>query len=246
MDPTVGAGLIGATGSVINGITSFIGGKQATDMSATIARENLNKQLAWEREKATNAYQWAAKDLEKAGFNKNLLNMNAGAAVTGGITPQMFDTSGYQKGIEGLGNTVKDALNTVFAVKTKLAELKNIDAQTTETKSKSALNTALAATEAARKGLISKQTENQIIKNASEQLRLQLDEKYSESERFLGIGKQLTGMARDIVTPLAQMYGFGKLSKGLNKIKKNKPNFKGFKMNKRGDIYNPNTGEVIW
>lgn len=243
-EPITTAALIGAGGSIISGLTSFFGGKRSTDTSAKVARENLEKQLAWERERATNSYQWTAQDLEKAGFNKNLLNMNAGAAVTGGITPQMPDTSGYQRGMEGIGNTIKDALNTVFAVKTKLAELRNLEAETDKTQTQSSLNEAIAATEAKRKGLISKQTENMIIKNSIDDLRYKLDEKYSESERFLKIGQQLTSIAKDIVTPLAQLYGFGKISKGLQNIK-GKP-FNGYKMNNKLDIYDPRNGEVIW
>lgn len=241
MEPITTAALIGAGAGVFNGITSFFGGQKAADKSVEISRQNMKDQLAWEREKATNAYQWAAEDLEKAGLNKNLLNMHAGAAVAGSLTPQMPDTSGYQTAYNSMGNMIKDTLNTAIGVKEKIAQINNIEASTAKTQEDSALSRAMAITEAAKAGYIDAQTAHELLKKESTRMRNELDSKYSEYERMLGIGKQVSGIIRDVTTPLAQFFGLGKFGNMLKGVKQ-----KGYGMTQNGSIYNKRTGEIMW
>lgn len=101
--------------------------------SAQVARENLNKQLAWERERATNAHQWEMQDLRKAGLNPILTATGGSGASTSSITPQMPDFSGYSRAGRAISNML-DIQNQVNALDIQKATEDQIRAETDKTK----------------------------------------------------------------------------------------------------------------
>lgn len=101
--------------------------------SAKVARENLEKQLAWERERATNAHQWEMQDLRKAGLNPILTATGGSGASTSPISPQMPDFSGYSRAGRAISNML-DIENQVNALKIQEATEKQIEAETDKTK----------------------------------------------------------------------------------------------------------------
>lgn len=113
-----------------NGITS-------AKKSAEAADKNTQAQLAWERERATNAHQWEVQDLEKAGLNK-ILTANGSGAVTSSITPQMPDTSNYGQGIRTLLPTLMSTITSAMTANKQLKQEKDLTEKKLDIEAKSA------------------------------------------------------------------------------------------------------------
>lgn len=114
---SLGAGAL--LGGIATGIGGLIGGLKSADVSAEAARQNTEKQIAWERERSQNAHQWEIKDLEKAGINP-ILSAGGSGATTGGISPQLPDTSGITSAYQALGNGLNTGFNNfITAQQTK-------------------------------------------------------------------------------------------------------------------------------
>jgi len=92
-------------GGIIQGGASIFGANK----SANTAESNNERQLKWERERATNAHQWEIQDLEKAGLNP-ILSAGGSGAQTSGINPQMPDYSGYGKAGEAIATGIQNAI----------------------------------------------------------------------------------------------------------------------------------------
>lgn len=105
-------------------------------LSSRQARKNLNAQLAWERERATNAHQWEVEDLRKAGLNPILSATGGSGASTSAITPQMPDFSGVSRAGNALA-TYFDLQNQANALDIQKATEKQILAETEKTKADS-------------------------------------------------------------------------------------------------------------
>lgn len=78
----ISAGTIGAAASLLG-----------ANKAASSAKQVNERQIEWEKERATHAHQWEMEDLRKAGLNP-ILAANNGAS-TGGISAVQPDTSGY-------------------------------------------------------------------------------------------------------------------------------------------------------
>lgn len=117
------ANLLGAGASAI---TNYEGAKYAADKSAQSAEQINERQIAWERERATHAHQWEIEDLKNAGLNP-VLSAGGQGAATGGISAVQPDTSGYQ----AAGGALKGFFELLNSNRLANAQADNINAQTT-------------------------------------------------------------------------------------------------------------------
>lgn len=117
------ANLLGAGASAI---TNYAGAKYAADKSAQSAEQINERQIAWERERATNAHQWEIQDLKNAGLNP-VLSAGGQGAATGGISAVQPDTSGYQ----AAGGALKGFFELLNNNRLANAQADKINAETT-------------------------------------------------------------------------------------------------------------------
>lgn len=119
--------------SALGSALQISGDLESVKHSQQAARENLATQLAWERERATNAHQWEMEDLRKAGLNPILTATGGSGASTSSITPQMPDFSGYSRAGRAISNML-DIQNQVNALDIQKATEQQIRAETAKTK----------------------------------------------------------------------------------------------------------------
>lgn len=135
-------------------------------MSAKAAREAMEVQRDWERERAKNAHQWEVQDLKAAGLNP-IISAGGSGATTGGISAPMPDYSGVSNAV---ASAAQVAQNLIQSAKTG-ADTKNVNADTKNKQTQNALIEAQTTSELARAGLISEQEKNTRLKNISEKIR---------------------------------------------------------------------------
>lgn len=160
-------------GGLAQGLGSAIGGLGAAAMSGADAKDVMEKQISWERERAKNAHQWEVEDLKAAGLNP-ILSAGGDGATTGGISAPMPDRSG----IASAGAGFVEALNTAADTTKLKAETAQSGAQTAnlnaDTKNKTVENGLIQAqTELAKAnaGLISKKEAFQNLQNIQEEIK---------------------------------------------------------------------------
>lgn len=117
----IAAGISGAA-NLLGGVIGSRGQATANKQNLTIARE----QMAFQERMSNSAYQRAAADLDKAGLNR-ILALGSPASSPGGASAVMQNVKApLQKGIS-------DATNSAVQAAKSVAEIKNIDANTTST-----------------------------------------------------------------------------------------------------------------
>ncbi len=119
--------------SLLGSALQVAGDLGSSVLSSHASKANLQAQLAWERERATNAHQWEVEDLRKAGLNPILSATGGSGASTSSITPQMPDYSGVSRAGRAISNML-DLENQVNALKIQEATEKQIEAETDKTK----------------------------------------------------------------------------------------------------------------
>lgn len=102
--------MVSAGAALTSGLFSTLGGEKAAGISAEAAKRNTQAQINWERERAQNAHQWEISDMEKAGINP-ILSAGGSGAATGGISPQMPDTSGITQGYNQAAQAIANSAN---------------------------------------------------------------------------------------------------------------------------------------
>lgn len=127
----MGWGLDVGLATLAGGALSAVGGLYSAKQSAKASEEINERQIEWEREKATHAHQWEMQDLRAAGLNP-ILAAHSGAQ-TGSISAVQPDTSGYAQA----GNAIATAIQLQN-------ENKRVENETKATSAQAELNQAQA------------------------------------------------------------------------------------------------------
>lgn len=221
--------IIGGVGAgLFSGLGSFFGGTETAKTSAAAARENTAKQIAWERERATNAHQWEIADLEKAGLNK-VLTTNGSGATTSGITPQMPDTTGIKEAYSGIGNILLNAVNSAQQIQRTSEEISQIKAQTANLDADSNLKGLQAITESYRKGLITAHTAQLLSQAEINKLKYKSDKRWLDWERGSNVFKNISMPILTAIGTLGSLTKLKDIGRIMDKMSKKGSN---------GNIYN--------
>lgn len=202
-----------APADVFGGALAGLGNVAGSLISANATNKATNKQLNWERERATNAHQWEVQDLKDAGLNP-ILSANAGA-TTGGISAPIPDTSG----ISNAGTALMEALRTKTETAKNGAETANIIADT-QNKHVQKLNIeADTLLKEHKQGLISAKETWTRLKNKSEKIRAENAELDFWNNQINTAAKSLNllaGTGTQAVKGFLKEAKDGKWSKGID------------------------------
>lgn len=205
----------GFLSGIFQGLGSYLGGVEASNTSAQASRENTQKQIDWERERAQNAHQWEVEDLEKAGLNK-ILTVNGSGATTSGITPQMPDTSGIKSAYEGLGNILQNSIQTAQSIYLTQKQGQVADAE-------SALKQAQAINEDYKSGLIDAEKAKNLADATYTNTKNRLLDKYGDITTISKIAGTV-GLGLLSLTPVGRVAKKGtQIFKKMQKAEPNTP-----------------------
>lgn len=116
-------------GSIISGGAAIGGGI----LSNNSKKKAVKAQLAWEREKAQNQWQWTIEDMKKAGINP-AYSTQTGANSAGSIGDNSYDFGTTAQGVARASEQALQAKAVDADVKLKDSQAQNVDANTDYTK----------------------------------------------------------------------------------------------------------------
>ena len=220
MDPITAYTIGGTVGGIASGLGSFFGGTKSANTSAEAMKWSTQKQIEWERERATHNHQWEVQDLKAAGLNPVLSAMGSGAS-TGGITPPSVDTSGYKSAYEGIGNILMNTINSAQQLQKTNEEISQIKAQTSNIDADSNLKGLQAITESYRKGLITAQTAKFLSEAEINKLKYTSDKRWLDWERGSNVFKNISMPILSAIGAFGSLSKLGKLGEMFKKMNNN-------------------------
>ena len=176
-------------------IGSAIGGIASGAMSARAAREATEKQIEWERERATHAHQWEVQDLKAAGLNP-ILSAGGQGAVTGSISAPMPDYSG----IANISQSSSAAEQARTAKKAQKSQEKLNEAAVKQAQA----HAKLAENQATNSAL-----DTQIKSAEFDAKKPMLDAEKNYRNSTIGRGLTYAGMGGRDIAPLANILSLG-------------------------------------
>lgn len=173
-------------GELAGGVMGAIGSIAGSAMSSSSAKANTQAQINWERERAKNAHQWEVEDLKKAGLNP-ILSAGGSGANTGGISPQMPDTSG----ISSAGQYLQKGIDQIITQKQTES---NVELQSAQ----KSLTNAQEANEVEKNPNIQKKDKAEIAKLKAEKTKLDLENELNQKVLEMRVNREQAQMIKEI------------------------------------------------
>lgn len=131
--------IIAGGAALAGGVLGYAGQSSANQVN----REIAEKQMRFQREMSSTAYQRAVKDMRAAGLNPALAYMQGGASSPGGASTHVESaTRSLAEGVSSAGGVAFEAMSRKATVDQLKAQTENVNAQTRQLNLESALRVA--------------------------------------------------------------------------------------------------------
>lgn len=174
-------------GAAIGGGLGAIGSIVGSSISSSSSKKAMKMQIAWERERAKNSYQWAMEDMKKAGLNPILGMAQNGGSQTGGISAITPDTSGYSSAGQILSQTAG-----------QLIQNKSVESQKELNSADATLKQAEAANELAKNPYIPQKEKAEIAKINAETQGKTIENKFQKETYYDRLDQLIANVDKDI------------------------------------------------
>lgn len=203
-----GGGLdwLNAAATIGTGIMGFMGGESANNTNAEQAEKNraFNAQQAditrkWQEQMRGSAYQASMEDMRKAGLNPMLAFSQGGTATPGGASASGSPTPAAE-------NKLGAAIQSAMSARRLMADLRTAELGNTLQAAQAVTETARAHREIADAKSAEADTQLKNAMTPGARKRSALTEKYGEAEAVGGLIKTGSGVVRDAIGGITDIF----------------------------------------